>query len=155
MKTMIINLVFIFLSTISIYGQTTSTVDVYMDTKTDYARMIESNPSFGYKQTREWKKFKRLRAYGWTALGVGRVMVCMGTIICSVGTGLTGNDVGAMIVFPCTGAALVATSIPMLTIAYKNRRKAKSFSFTTSSLSVDLPNGEKQTQPALGLCLNF
>ena len=59
------------------------------------------------------------------------------------------------VVFPCTGAALVATSIPMLTIAYKNRRKAKSFSFTTSSLSVDLPNGEKQTQPALGLCLNF
>ena len=116
---------------------------------------LHGSLSLDYKQTKEWKKFKRLRAYGWTALGVGSVMVCMGTIICSVGTGLTGNDVGAMIVFPCTGAALVATSIPMLTIAYKNRRKAKSFSFTTSSLSVDLPNGEKQTQPALGLCLNF
>ena len=51
---------------------------------------LHGSLSLDYKQTKEWKKFKRLRAYGWTALGVGSVMVCMGTIICSVGTGLTG-----------------------------------------------------------------
>ena len=50
---------------------------------------------------------------------------------------------------------LLASSVPLLALAYENKRKAKSLLFTTSSLSVDLPNGSRQAQPALGLCLNF
>ena len=66
-----------------------------------------------------------------------------------------GDGVDPLIALPCTGAALVVASVPMLVFAYKNKRKAKSLSLTASSLSVDLPNGSRQAQPALGLCLHF
>ena len=50
---------------------------------------------------------------------------------------------------------LLASSVPLLALAYENKRKAKSLLFTASSLSIDLPNGNKQEQPAFGFCLNF
>ncbi|WP_144025101.1 hypothetical protein [Bacteroides sp. An322] len=50
---------------------------------------------------------------------------------------------------------LLASSVPLLALAYENKRKAKSLSFTASSLLIDLPNGSRQEQPAFGFCLNF
>ena len=106
LKTMIINLVFILLSTISIYGQTASTVVCTLGASLD--------------DMRDNKKKER----GWKA--------AIGLSVC-----------------------LLASSVPLLALAYENKRKAKSLSFTASSLSVDLSNGSRQAQPALGLCLNF
>ena len=131
-KTMIINLVFILLSTISIYGQTASTVKI------------------------EWKKFRRLCPSGWTAFSLG----LSSTVVCTLGASLDDmrdnkkKERGWKAAIGLS-VCLLASSVPLLALAYENKRKAKNLSFTASSLSVDLPNGEKQTQPALGLCLNF
>ena len=155
-KTMIINLVFILLSTISIYGQTASTVKIYRNTNVNYTSIVESNQPFDYKQTREWKKFRRLCPSGWTAFSLG----LSSTVVCTLGASLDDmrdnkkKERGWKAAIGLS-VCLLASSVPLLALAYENKRKAKSFSFTTSSLSVDLPNGEKQTQPALGLCLNF
>lgn len=58
-------------------------------------------------------------------------------------------------IIPYAGVTLIAASIPTLVIAYKHKRKAKNISLTASSLWTDLPNGSRQRQPTIGLCLYF
>lgn len=148
--------IFVFLLSANIYGQMASSVDVYRNTNVNYTDIVESSQSFNYKQTREWKKFRRLCASGWTAFGLG----LSSTVVCTLGTSLDdmrdnkkkerGWKAGIGL-----SVCLLASSVPLLALAYENKRKAKSLSLAASSLSVDLPNGSRQAQPALGLCLHF
>ena len=149
--------IFVFLLSANIYEQKASPVNVYRNTNVNYTGIVESDQPLGYKQIREWKKFKTLQVCGWTALGAGSAMVVVGSFVFAFATEdkWDGDGVDPLIALPCTGAALVVASVPMLVFAYKHKRKAKSLSFTASSLSVDLPNGSRQAQPALGLCLHF
>lgn len=58
----------------------------------------------------------------------------------------------------CMGTGIAAASVPLLTFAYINRHKAKkatALSLTASRLSVDLPTGGRQSQPMLGISINF
>lgn len=57
-----------------------------------------------------------------------------------------------------TGLGLTASSIPLFIISHTNKRKAKKsveFSLNTSNIHLALPNDMKQTQPAVGICMNF
>ena len=121
-----------------------------------HTRYVTTN-SNNMKYEKYWRKYKILKATGWTAFSLGAA----GTIVCVIGKNTDkllnwshdnnkGWNAGIGI-----SACVLASSVPMLFFAYKNKRKAKNLSFTASSLSVDLPNGNRQTQPALGLCLNF
>ncbi|WP_291530250.1 hypothetical protein [Bacteroides sp. UBA939] len=115
-----------------------------------------------YKQSVYWKKYKRLKgcAFGALGLGVG------GMFVGWVGVAKTPyididqrKDAGKVwaIVF-CSGLCLTVSSIPLFIISHKNKKKAKNsigFSLNSSTIHVTLPNGMGQTQPALGVCINF
>lgn len=77
-----------------------------------------------YKQTRYWKKHKRLKACGWTTLGIGvptMVVGFVGTVVSGYESGGDGEGFGIVI---CAGAGLTVSSIPLFVFAVKNRQKA-------------------------------
>ena len=121
-----------------------------------YSYAYSKGEQMSYKQTREWKKFRRLCPSGWTAFSLG----LSSTVVCTLGASLDDmrdnkkKERGWKAAIGLS-VCLLASSVPLLALAYENKRKAKSLSFTASSLSVDLPNGSRQEQPAFGFCLNF
>lgn len=115
-----------------------------------------------YKQTAYWKKHKRLRKYAWAALGLG---VC-GTVVGWIGeAGNTAHtnsnwkeDGKVWDVVLVAGIGLTASSIPLFVFSRKNKRKAKEtveFSFRSPNIHWVSPNGMKQAQRVLGLCISF
>lgn len=77
-----------------------------------------------YKQTRYWKKHKRLKACGWTTLGIGvptMVVGFVGAVVSGYESGGDGEGFGIVI---CAGAGLTVSSIPLFVFAVKNRQKA-------------------------------
>lgn len=77
-----------------------------------------------YKQTRYWKKHKRLKACGWTTLGIGvptMVVGFVGAVASGYESGGDGEGFGIVI---CAGAGLTVSSIPLFVFAVKNRQKA-------------------------------
>lgn len=115
-----------------------------------------------YKQTVYWKKHRRLRKYAWAALGLG---VC-GTVVGWIGeAGNTAHtnsnwkeDGKVWDVVLVAGIGLTASSIPLFVFSHKNKRKAREtveFSFRSSNIHWVSPNGTKQAQRALGLCISF
>ena len=115
-----------------------------------------------YKQTAYWKKHKWLRKYAWAALGLG---VC-GTVVGWIGeAGNTAHtnsnwkeDGKVWDVVLVAGIGLTASSIPLFVFSHKNKRKAKEtveFSFRSSNIHWVSPNGMKQAQRVLGLCISF
>lgn len=152
MRTIFI-LAFTLLLSGNVYGQEASTAQASANIIIGYT---EAEAPSDYKQTKEWKKFKRQRAWGWTALGVGSAMVFGGSLL-SIAAHLVHDKSGfeAFDIIPYAGVTLIAASIPTLVIAYKHKRKAKNISLTASSLWTDLPNGSRQRQPTIGLCLYF
>ena len=148
--------IFVFLLSTNIYGQAVSHVDANINTNMN-AVCPNNDISFDYKQTSEWQKYKKLKIWGWTTFGVGGAMVvggCIGDAIDNYEYHKDGTRIRFRVVW-CIGIGVTVASIPMITLAYKNKRKAKNLSLAASSLSVDLPNGSRQAQPALGLCLHF
>ncbi len=66
-----------------------------------------------YKQTRYWKKHKRLKACGWTTLGIGvptMVVGFVGAVVSGYESGGDGEGFGIVI---CAGAGLTVSSIPL------------------------------------------
>lgn len=115
-----------------------------------------------YKQTPQWKKYKTLKAIGWSMFGVG----VAGAVGCSYGnifdafTNVNyskGNE-RTWSVLTGVGVGLVVCSIPVLTFAYANKSAAKKsvkLSPACSSIIADTPAGNKEFVPALGVCLDF
>ncbi|WP_298113950.1 hypothetical protein [uncultured Bacteroides sp.] len=123
---------------------------------------VVGKEELNYKQTAYWKKYKRLKKYAWATFGIG---VC-GTIAGWIGeAGNTAHtnshwkdDGKAWDVVLVAGIGLTVSSIPLFVFSHKNKRKAKEtveFSFRSSNIHLMLPNGMKQTQHALGVCMNF
>lgn len=115
-----------------------------------------------YKQTAYWRNYKTWRAIGWSMLGVG----IAGAVGCSVGNSIdfftnvnyknSNNQVWSALTG--VGIGLAVCSIPALTFAYMNRAAAKKsvqLSPTCSGICVDMPTGNKEVVPAVGVCLNF
>ncbi|WP_158712896.1 hypothetical protein [Parabacteroides pacaensis] len=152
--------VFLFLLAASIHGQSPSFIYANTSMTVNEANIRKEKLSFDYKQTPEWKRYKILKATGWTAVGVGGAMLIggfIGDIIDNYER--SGNDTKLRyrIVWRM-GAGVAAASVPLLTFAYINRHKAKkatAFSLTISDLSVDLPNGVAQSRPTLGISVKF
>ena len=78
--------IFVFLLSANIYEQKASPVNVYRNTNVNYTGIVESDQPLGYKQIREWKKFKTLQVCGWTALGAGSAMVVVGSFVFAFAT---------------------------------------------------------------------
>lgn len=124
--------------------------------------MIEMNQQEWYKQSVYWKEHKKLRKYAFSVLGIG---VC-GTIAGWIGeignTAHTNSnwkeDGKAWDVVLGVGIGLTVSSIPLFVISHKNKKKAKEsveFSLKKANIHLDLPNGMKQKQHAVGVCINF
>lgn len=111
-----------------------------------------------YKQTVYWKRYKVLKATGWTAFSLGFATTLVGVFGGAIEETLSGKEPAVWDALGYTGLGLVVASVPMLTFGYKNKQKAKkevAFSLAASQLSVDLPSGGKQCRPAVGISVNF
>ncbi|MCM1050597.1 MAG: hypothetical protein NC349_01420 [Paenibacillus sp.] len=112
--------------------------------------------TFDYKNTQEWRIYKVLRAVGWSSLGVGIPTTFYGL----VGLGLSLNDGGnghPFIAIIATGGALTLSSIPLLIIANKYKRKAKKIALNVGVTSINSPSIYNRIDyaPAISFALNF
>ena len=115
-----------------------------------------------YKQTIYWKKHKKLKRYAYSVLGLGVCSTIVGWIG-AVGNNAHTNknwkeDGKAWDVVLVVGVGLTVSSIPLFVFSHKNKKKAKEsveLSLTSSNIHLDLPNGMKQAQHAVGVCINF
>ena len=148
------------------YGQERQSVDID-ETVMSYEstasyRMAARKEKNAYKQSAYWRKYKRLKISGWSMFSIGTAAIITGVLGESIDEGTNSNwspnNGRAWKGVIYSGVAIAASSVPLLTFAYTNRHKAKkraAFSLTTSNLLVDLPTGRKQTQPTLGININF
>lgn len=123
---------------------------------TSYANTANSVTRFDYKNTQECSKYKVLRAIGWSSFGVGITATFYGLI----GLGLSLNDGGnghPFIAIIATGGALTLSSVPILIIANKYKRKAKKMALNIGVSSINTPSISNRIDytPALSLALNF
>lgn len=115
-----------------------------------------------YKQTVYWKRYRIYKATGWSMLGVGLA----GAVGCTFGAIIDGytnanykaSNERTWSILIGTGLGLAVCSIPVLTLAYKNKANAKKsvrLSTGCSSICVEMPTGDREVVPSLGVCLNF
>lgn len=127
-----------------------------------YKEREQMNLQKGYEQTVYWKRHKRLKKYAFSTLGLG---IC-GTIVGWIGevgnNAYTNsnwkNDGKAWDVVLGIGMGLTVSSIPLFVLSHKNKKRAKEvveFSLKSSNIQMALPNGMRQTQHAVGVCMNF
>lgn len=116
---------------------------------------VESH-SLNYKTTKEWKRYKALRAVGWSALGLG-IPVTLGGLVGVGVSAIDGDPYGGFIAILAAGGVLTLSSIPILISAYHYRKKAKKIALELRMASVYNPtiNNCQSFQPALGLTLRF
>uniref|UniRef100_UPI003FF0F2AC hypothetical protein n=1 Tax=Prevotella sp. TaxID=59823 RepID=UPI003FF0F2AC len=125
-----------------------------------HEKVEKVNKQKEYKKTIYWKRHKRFKIYAISALGLGVCSTFVGEVMMigyyfNTDKKDAANFWGAV---GLTGLGLTASSIPLFIISHTNKRKAKKsveFSLNTSNIHLTLPNGMKQTQPAVGICMNF
>lgn len=112
---------------------------------------------FNYKQTKEWGKYKALRAVGWSAFGVGVPATLVGLFICALAVDAAPEADTAGAIVTVSGGALTLSSIPILISAYHYRSKAKKMALNVGVRSINAPSFSNKTDytPALSLALNF
>lgn len=127
-----------------------------------YKEVGKVNTQNGYKQSIHWKKHKKLKKYAFGTLGLGICSTAVGWIGMIGNNAYTNsnwkNDGKAWDVVFGIGIGLTVSSIPLFVISHKSKKKAKEsveFSLKSSCVHLDLPGGMKQTQPAVGICVNF
>lgn len=121
---------------------------------------------FNYTQTCQWRDYKRLRTLGWTFFGVG-VPLTAGSYALLFAAVLS-SEHDARILAPLAGITFLAggfmtlASIPILTVAYVKRHKAKHMQFDLNFAAVQPPVcglsvslSRRYSAPALGLSLSF
>ncbi len=114
--------------------------------------------NFNYKDTKEWQKYKTLRAIGWSFLGVSPVVTIIG-----FSTGLAGGlscdprSASAGSIICITGIIMGVSSVPILICAYNYRAKAKKMNANLgiSYINTQLPSAKDFSTPALSFTLNF
>lgn len=95
-----------------------------LSTTTIYIAKDKMNSQDKYKQTRYWKKHKRLKACGWTTLGIGVPTMVVGFVGAVVSGYESGGDGEGFGIILGAGAGLTVSSIPLFVFAVKNRQKA-------------------------------
>lgn len=83
-----------------------------------------SAPIF-YKSTAEWKKFKIMRAVGWSAFGVGLATVAFGGLYAAA-VAVDKGDLGwPGVALFAGGGGLMVASVPILIVGYRYKHKAE------------------------------
>ena len=120
--------------------------------------MRSTNIDFNYKKTKEWKTYTALRAVGWSALGVGVSTFFAGCIVGAAVTE-TGPNSKAPDILLVTGAALTVVSVPVLTVAYclrhKAKKKARQMSLGVTAIDSKMPFNAVAYTPALSMSFTF
>lgn len=149
MKQILIFLLLVSLTCHS-YGQT------YVNRPATSEQAVALTYSFDYKQTDEWRKYKIMRAVGWSALGASVPLVFFGVAMTGFSAmynqDLEAVDLGLLI----SGGTLLVGSIPVLICAYNYRNKARNMSFGVSAVHTPgLNSGSMAYTPALSVSLSF
>ncbi|MCC8112886.1 MAG: hypothetical protein LIP03_02625 [Bacteroidales bacterium] len=111
--------------------------------------------AFDYKKSKEWKKYKTLRAVGWSALGVGVPTTLVGVGVAAFADSQNGNGGGPGVPFIVAGGILTVASVPLLISAYHYRSKARQLSLQVSALPQPTPMSSWSYSPTIGLRLTF
>ena len=149
-----------FLFSICIYGQE-KPVYTIASLHTLESRAITSSANmdrpvpFSYKLTPEWKTHKKYRAYGWTTLGVGSLMLISGFL----GYAIDNMDGPAIqyrfLPLGITGAAITSSSIPFFVLSAKNKKKARSISLGCKTLAAPLGRAGMAYTPGMSVGISF
>lgn len=111
--------------------------------------------TFDYKQTKEWKNYKTLRAIGWSALGVGVPVTFLGGVLSAFQSSMSGSGALGIPVI-VAGGVMTLSSIPLLTCAYYYRRKAIKLKVSMSSVESGFTSYTSVNySPALSFAVSF
>ena len=113
------------------------------------------NESFDYKKTKEWKKYKVLRACGWSSLAVGIPITLGGGVLAAFADSQYGNGGGAGVPFIVAGGVITLASVPLLISAYHYRSKAKNLGLGISAIATPCYQSSMWYNPALSVSFSF
>lgn len=110
-----------------------------------------------YKATPEWRKFKVMRAVGWSALGVGLGTAAFGGLVAAFSAFEGGDFTGIPLAIVATGGSLAVASVPILIVGYGYKKKAKRKVLNMNVMSMTMPRavGAPYSAPGLGFSLTF
>ena len=150
MTKTIIGLLFLLLSA-HVYGQKSSLILTDENIVCDNVRHTD----FSYKQTKEWKRHKILKACGWTAFGAGNAMMLVGFMGYAVANYEGEKQASGLKIMGYIGTGMAMSSIPLLVFSYINEKKAMAVSAGYQTMRVFTPDGKSTSQPGLSVSLNF
>ena len=107
-----------------------------------------------YKQSRDWTRYKVLRAFGWTSLGIGVPTTLFGLYVTCMQT-LDGGDSSLGVTALITGGVLTISSIPLLITANHYKRKAKRLEMSLSAMEMPKYIDKSGYVPALKFSISF
>lgn len=115
------------------------------------------NESFDYKKTKEWKKFKVLRACGWTTLAIGIPTTLGGIVLAAFADSQNGNGGGPGVPVIVSGGVITLASVPLLISAYHYRNKAKNLGIGIGLSAITTPCYKycMSYNPALSVSFSF
>lgn len=126
--------------------------------ETQFEQIAENDMApltFDYKQSKEWKRYKVLRAVGWSSLGLS-VPIAIAAGLTGASSYATGNDGTACAILLSASGVLVLSSLGLLISAYIYRHKAKKLSVTLTSINMPMSiNTGTAYTPALSFAITF
>jgi|GEM_PF-6020755 len=134
------------------------------NSSTDFSRYADIPSSqypakpFNYKDTPEWKKFKVMRAVGWSAFGVGTATAMFGGLLQALISINQGDFIGPPLACVIAGGSLMVASVPILAVGYHNKRKAKKMALEFGLSTIHNPHNlsyNNKGTPGLGFTLKF
>ncbi|MDO4319428.1 MAG: hypothetical protein Q4C34_02520 [Bacteroidales bacterium] len=121
-----------------------NTVDTYQTTP------LKGN-SLGFKNTPEWKKFKIMRAVGWSCFGCGLGIGAFGGLLAMAVAIEKGDFIGAPLICTVVGGSLIVASVPILAMGYHYKNKAKKMALEMSLTRLYTPQPERLYAYAHGI----
>ena len=163
MKKILVFIVFI-VSAVYTYSQNNSIADNPADVQTSISsHSPQQLPPMlmddAYKNTPKWGKYKALRAVGWTALGVGVAMTTTGVLLCFTSNSDLGSEAmsTASKALMISGGVITVASIPIISVAYYNRNKAKKIGVGMGMAQLSTPTVGQNIcyTPAMNFTITF
>ncbi len=161
MKKILVFIVFI-VSAVCAYSQNDSIAGTPTDVPTGVISQSQQQAkpmliNDAYKNTPEWGKYMALRAVGWTTLGVGVAATATGILLCCASNSDLGSDAmsTASKALMISGGVITAASIPIISVAYYNRNKAKKIGMGITQLSSPTIGQNMAYTPAMNFTITF
>lgn len=129
-----------------------------LQSSTSFETQLEvSAAQFDYKKTPEWRKYKILRAVGWSVFGAGCVTTYIGLGLMEINGIEGGNFEPSSIITLSTGVGAILGGLGVLSWAYKCRKKAKETRLQVGMTQLASPEvGQRiSCTPAISLALTF